>query len=624
MRHRDRDARGKRAHKTRPRGRFQLLEICSPRLTLASFASNPPTAPRALSPHCGAHPGHEPAREPARRAARLPLKAAAAAAAAARRPAARPVAPMDRKRAASDADGPDTLPPPKHFRPADDVPAPALPPAPAGAPAPAAPSPRPSAPPAPDDPPSAPAAPAPPSEPPVPGDPPDPDPIIHYQRAQLAAKIAEQARDLFWLRDKVNELQKLVAVLDAAPRAALYHMHAVREDLTLTMARLGLSHHLDPADCPLAATMLDAEVVTNESLAEIPAALKRLTAQLVLALEAKEAQPPPDPERKTANADLHRRVREVSDQLERYAERDKQSLVSSTTFRDEYDDLRLEASGQRRRIVALELQLREKSENLSAARFVKQEDPKPGDDSKLAVKTENVGKDAAESASNQTSTIANGDLQLAEAAARELSEKRLEELAEAHDQNKRLISEVERLKADIARRENNVVPVKTILDSALYQTMEATLQQLYLKERTWQMERDAQNEEREAERKDAEERMEEAKTTSDKGMEDLRRQMEELRRIADAAKIEKDKVVMTYEARKMEAGNAAAVITAAERRAKVSEEMRKKLTKSNSELTKEVEKLRARVHETEQVRKDRGTVSPNHYLCCDWGLIISG
>lgn len=477
---------------------------------------------------------------------------------------------MDKKRAAQPLQDPDAVPPAKHFRPAPSDPAP----------------------PEQDDP---------------------KDAIQNYQRSQLAAKIAEQNRDLFWLREKVNELQKLVAVLDAAPRAALYHMHAVREDLTLTLARLGLPPQPDPASCPIAATMLDAEVVTNESLAEIPAELKKLTAQIVLVIEAKDRLPAPDPERKRANDELHRRIRDVSDQLERYAERDKQSLVSSTTFRDEYDDLRLEAAAQRTKIVALQISLREKTEEINEARArgLKQEGVSGGEEPRAggSLKPENVVADTGEPSTQVGAP--NGEVQSlvqAEAAARELADNRLVELQTAHFEEKKMISEVETLKAAICRWENNVVPLKTVINSALYQTMEATLQQLYLKEKTWESEREAEEEEREAERKDAQERLEEANTTAEKGSDDLRRQMEDLRRIADAAKIEKDKVVMTYEARKMEAGNAAAVISAAERRARVSEEMRKKLASSNGDLKKENEKFQVRLQQYDKSAKDKETV----------------
>lgn len=459
--------------------------------------------------------------------------------------------------------------------------------------------------PRPSDQPPAPSSQAPEQQPSSP--PPDDisDPIIHFQRAQLAAKIAELNRDLVIQRDKIAELQKLVAVLDAAPRAALYHMQAVREDLTLTLARLGWAGDVDPAKCPIAATLLDAEVVTNESLGEIPAALKNLTAQIIGAIEGTASL-----DRGAVLDELHRRVRDVSDQCERYAERDKKNLVESTTLKDEYDDLRHEVAQQRTKMVKLELQLRQKQDDLAALANASQDGVKV-EESQAAAKTENSTREADPASSQAGGGALNGEMKEADEleAVRELGNKRLEELKGMHNENKRLISEVEAFRAEISRRDANVIPIKTILGTALYQTMEATLQQLYLKEKNWQAEMEKQNEDREAERKEAEEKLEEVKTTADKNIEDLRRQVDELRRIADAAKVEKDKVVMTYEARKMEAGNAHAVTVAAEQRAKVSEDMRKRLTKSNSDLTKEVEKLRTQMSELESQLKDNVRVS---------------
>lgn len=382
-------------------------------------------------------------------------------------------------------------------------------------------------------------------------------------------------------------------------------MQAVREDLTLTLARLGWDRDVDLSQCPIAATLLDAEVVTNESLGEIPAALKNLTAQIIGAIDEKVGG-----DRDAALDDLHRKIRQVSDQCERYAERDKKNLVESTTFRDEYDDLRHESSAQRTKIVKLELQLQEKHEQLATLRAAKQDDIK-GEESHDAVKTENSIRDGVRSTTTQGGSAPNGDLGVAEAAAaaKELGDKRLEELKELYEDKKRSISEVEALRAEISRRDSAVVPIKTILDSALYQTMESTLQQLFVKEKNWEAEREKLMEDREAERKDAEERLEVVKTSAEKSIEDLKRQVDELRRIADAAKVEKDKVVMTYEARKMEAGNAHAVSIAAEQRAKVSEEMRRKLTKSNADLSKEVEKLRSHVTGLESRLKTNITVS---------------
>lgn len=430
------------------------------------------------------------------------------------------------------------------------------------------------------------------------------DPIISFQRAQLAAKIREQQKDLRLFREKVDELQKLVAVLDAAPRAALYHMCAVREDLTLTLTRLGLSTQLDPTDCPIAAVMLDAEVVTNESLGEMPAAVKKLTAQVILSIEQSPSALLVNSQSQNDNPELHRRLRAVSDQLERYAEREKQSLVSSTTFRDEYDDLRAEASIQRRRIAALELELKN---NQNALTSYKQQGARNSDETHPTSASERCSKQNA-SASNNKSDSSAFDAKALEIA-RGVSEKRLQELTQLQQETKHLISENEALRADIAKRDANIVPIKTILNTGLYQTMEANLQQLYLKERTWQMEKEAQDEQREAERRHAQEQLEEVKLIAEKTKEDLRRQMDELRRVADAAKVEKDKFVMTYEARKMEAGAAAAVIKAAEKRTKTSEEMRDKLRNANTRLLNEVNSLRGRLTEYETILKEKVSVS---------------
>lgn len=442
------------------------------------------------------------------------------------------------------------------------------------------------------------------------------DSLVKYQRAQLAARITEQTRDILWLREKVNELQKLVAVLDAAPRAALYHMCAVREDLSLTLQRLGLTFDINSelaAQCPIAATLLDAEIVTNDSLAEMPASLKKLTTRLILAMEqkAEELERLPDSVQKEANDEIHTRLRQVSDQLERYAERDKQSLVSSTTFRDEYDDLREEASLQRRKIVALEKKLLEKSDELAQLEAKQADDDRCRDEGKSSTKLENGMRRSCDSLMYGSVGPTSGQsTSHAEINLRELAEKRLRELHESHEEIKRLVKETEGLKAEINRRDCNIVPTKLIVNTALFQTMEATTQQLYIKEKTWLQEREAQKEELEAERKDAKEKLEQAKLASEKIVDDLRKQVDEMRRVADAAKVEKDKVVMTYESRKME-GNATSVIAAAEKRARTSDEIREKLSKANETLTKEADSLRIRVRDLENQLKESLPVSLN-------------
>jgi hypothetical protein len=133
----------------------------------------------------------------------------------------------------------------------------------------------------------------------------------------------------------------------------------------------------------------------------------------------------------------------------------------------------------------------------------------------------------------------------------------------------------------------------------LYQTMEASLQQLHVKERSWEEERETVAEERAEEKRDAEERIEEMSAAALKELEELRKQVDDLRRVAESAKAEKDKWVMTYEARKMESNGAETLVEATERRAARSEGMRDKLKASNATLVEENEDLRKRVTESE-------------------------
>lgn len=426
------------------------------------------------------------------------------------------------------------------------------------------------------------------------------DSLVSFQRAQLAAKIAEQNKEIAWLREKVEELQKLVAVLDAAPRAALYHMGAVREDLTLTIARMGLSQTVDMSQSPIAAVMLNAEEVTNQSLGEMPEAIKKLTAQIALTIEAKERPNLPKDPLKEANDELHKRLRQVSDQLERFAEREKQTLVSSTTAKDEYDDLRAESSMQRRRIVSLEQKVQEKQQSIDAQ---KMEEVRREEESMPTTKTEN-GKEPNESTVH--SSTHNDE---AYAALKELAERRLQELREAHEEFKKTAAETETLRADIARRDASVVPINSILNSALYQTMEANLQQLYLKQNTWTKERDNLNKELEAQRKDSQEQIEAANSALEKITDEFKKQLEDLRRVADAAKMEKDKVDMKYDARHTEHATAASVIEAANKRASVSNTIREKLEKENQNFLKELQTLREQMRELEVQVKEKGTVS---------------
>lgn len=498
-----------------------------------------------------------------------------------------------------------------------------------------------------------------------------------FQRAQLAAKVADQERELAWARSKIEELQCVVTALDAAPMSASYYMAACVEELSQALSHSGMpaeEFERDPEiTAPVAATLLDAEVITNESLGEQPRTLKRLTTHVVVALQRqRERRARKDagedventdgdggggggggggeggdtdlPVSKEANEDLRARLRVVSDQLERYADRDKQNMVAATTLRDELDDCKALLDGRRRRIVALEVLLRQLRSQplgdgiadmaLSAATGID-----PSGDAPLAngnagtgqsargVPLENGGDEHRPAGDGSglsaggivltgpgadAATVAAGGKHGNEVATlHRLAQDRLVELNKMVEEKKEIISQLHAMSTELAQRQNGVIPIKDILNSALYQTMEATLQQLYLKERSWETERATEAEERLEERKDAEARLQQASTEAEKEAEELRKQVEDLRRVAESAKAEKDKWIMTYEARRTEANGAASQIEAADSRAAISEKLREKLRASNKSLIEENNKMRERLQQAERSASGDETLVSN-------------
>ncbi len=432
-----------------------------------------------------------------------------------------------------------------------------------------------------------------------------PQHVQEYQKAQLVALLEDQRKENKWLRDQFEEQKQVVSFLDAAPRAALYHMASVREDLTLTLARLGLSGTETVEECPIAAHLLNMDEITNESLGDLPAIVKKITAQIIIALEKEHK--PIDAEGKSARAQAalcHKRIREISDGMERFAQREREMMVSASQLNDEMADCRHENARQRQRIVNLEHALRSKDQPVLPN----------GQSSSVGPARSNV-----DACTNQNNLCSNGPGKVAgsngvhedsrsEAALnveRDLSTKRLRELEEMHAKNKDLISQIEVFQCDIAKRNVGVIPMKQILSSALYQTMEVTLQQLYLKEANWQKEREALNEEITQERKIAEEKLNEEKRRASEVIEDYKRQVSDLQKVLDVTKSEKDKAAMSYEARKMESGTIASVNAAWEKRISVSEEMRNKATAAKHAADTELAVIRKRLEDYEQQLENR-------------------
>lgn len=433
-----------------------------------------------------------------------------------------------------------------------------------------------------------------------------PQAVQEYQKAQLLALLEDQRKENKWLREQFEEQKQVVSFLDAAPRAALYHMASVREDLTLTLARLGLSGTETVEDCPIAAHLLNMEEITNESLGDLPAVVKKITAQIIIALEKEHKIV--DTEGKAARAQVamfQKRIREISDGMERFAQREREMMVSASQLNDEITDCRLENARQRQRIVNLENALRTKEESGQP------NGQRPNSDlAQGKVDLNSNHPNSMRSNGSRRVTRANGvnDETCSEATLnveRNLSAKRLQELEELHSKNKELEIQIETLQCDIAKRNIGVIPMKQILSTALYQTMELTLQQLYLKEANWKKEREALNEEISHERKTAEELLGEEKRRASELIEDYKKQVSELQKVLDVTKSEKDKAAMSYEARKMESGSIASVNAAWEKRVAVSEEMRNKATAARNVTQTELSEMRKRLEECERHLENR-------------------
>lgn len=426
--------------------------------------------------------------------------------------------------------------------------------------------------------------------------------VQEYQKAQLVELVGDLKKENKFLRDKVSEQNNLVAFLDASPRAAMYHMATVREDLTLTLARLGLPGNLPVENCPIAATLLNVEEITNKSLGDLPVHIKKLTAQLILALEKEHKTV--DEEGKAARGkagELHNRIRELSEQLEKYSEREKQMVVERSNLADELEDCRNENAMRRNRIVNLESTLRSNGQsgkgvlqNGVVDRF------KHGGDAKSSHDSMKDPRDSSSSA--LASSVPNGvgtdsDLRASLKAERELSSARLKELKAVHEENKKLAANVEALKGDLAKRQSGVIPLDEVVASPIYQTMEATLSQVLLREKQWEAEKEHLNDELSNEKRRSQEELAMVKEESAQATKELKKQIQDLERVVDIVKAEKDKAAMSYEARKMESGTLTSVTAVYEKRLSMCEEMKKKLSEKNDSLQKKVESTKKQLEE---------------------------
>lgn len=450
-----------------------------------------------------------------------------------------------------------------------------------------------------------------------------------FQRSQLAAKIGEQARELAWARGKIGEMEAVVTELDSAPMHAGYSLAAANEDMTVCLGQVGGTS--EPA--VVASTVLETDVslAALESEAE---KLRRLTKAVVQVVRAKleipagvgedSASVSGDGDASESVKDLHDRLRVAGDQLERYEARGREATLATDNLRDEMDDIRMLVDIRRRKIVRLELALREGRESLeesirgavanAVGREVGRENggatgpgqgadnvvDQGGEDGRRRSSAVMCDKKSGEvdvgvGRSNSSGEDPAGQIPQLE----KLAAQRLEELEAMQKEKIEVHLELSILQREVESRKAGILSEADVASCPIFKALEVELLQVSKMKITLEEDEKVMAEERAKERADAYSKHESVKVEAERSADESRKLVDDLRRVAESAKAEKDRWVMTYEARKMEANAAAGLVDACEKRAFVCEGMREKLKKTNVEMSEEVEDLRRRVREAE-------------------------
>lgn len=450
-----------------------------------------------------------------------------------------------------------------------------------------------------------------------------------FQRSQLAAKVGEQARELTWARGKIGEMEAVVTELDSAPMHAGYSLAAANEDMTICLGQVGGA--TEPA--VVASTVLETDVslAALESEAE---KLRRLTKAVLQVVRAKLGIPPGVGEDSASVSgggdasesvkDLHDRLRVAGDQLEMYEARGREATLATDNLRDEMDDIRMLVDIRRRKIVRLELALREGRESPeesirgavanAVGREVGREnggatgpgqgadnvvDQGGGDGRRRSSAGRCDGKSGEADVGVCRSNSSGEDLAGRIPSLEKLAAQRLEELEAMQKEKIEVHLELNILQRELESRKAGILSEADVASCAIFKALEVELLQVSKMKVALEEEEKVMAEERAKERADAHSKLESVKLEAEMSADESRKLVDDLRRVAESAKAEKDKWVMTYEARKMEANAAAGLVDACEKRAFVCEGMREKLKKTNVEMTEEVKDLRRRVREAE-------------------------
>lgn len=407
--------------------------------------------------------------------------------------------------------------------------------------------------------------------------------MLLFQRSQLAAKVADQSQAIARLEARAAALSAELPGLDSESSMCLRHLAAVQQDLTLSLAQIDAGgEEVDPAATPslLAGAILQEDTSFAGDAAATADAVRRLLAQLVVSLE--DACLRHHSSRSDSAEALHARLRAAEDLGNLLRQSDTVLRADLATMSEDLDVSVSELGLRRNQVVALTLQLSSAAAPWEASRIgdaapvsaaagaVAGASTDPGlvpSSSVAAMGSRrsressggaNTGADAA--AGSESAGVANGllpsvalatRLAAAEAESRELRqviEGRAAELRKA-------LEDRQKIEADaIAAAATSRGPPSTslVLGSALYQTMEATLQQLAVSQRSWNRERAAIVEDTASEAAATSRELTRVREWSASLLDDLSRQLAEALKTAEAAALARDRLHTTYEAKKLD------------------------------------------------------------------------
>lgn len=417
--------------------------------------------------------------------------------------------------------------------------------------------------------------------------------MLLFQRSQLAAKVADQSQAIARLEARTASLTADLPGLEAESSMCLRHLAAVQQDLTLSLAEVDAGG--EEVDAETTASLLAAAILKDDTsfagdAAATADAVRRALAQLLVVLE--DACLP----RRSAAADspeaLHARLRAAEDLGNLLRQSDAVLRADLATMSEDLDGAVGELGLRRNQVIALTLRLSEAAAESgggggrigaaapAGAASAAEAAPATGAGASAAASPAagarrprerlatgasaaggSVGGDAAAAGGDGGGgSVPNGSVPSAVLATRlaaaEAENRELRQVAEGRAAElRRAVEERHALQAAAAAAAAGERPPPStvaVLGSALYQTMEATLQQLAVAQRGWNRERAALVEDTASEAAAAARELSRVRDWSASRLDDLSRQLAEALKTAEAAAVARDRLHAMYEAKQLD------------------------------------------------------------------------